>query len=97
MGFFQLTKTELLGSHFVKAQSVNEITRRHLFRTCRNAIMARKSLIINADTATEPPLGMIREQKNSSWDPWEQGAWPKIRKGAESKENVVWEQGAQKM
>ncbi len=30
------------------------------------------------------------------WDPREQGAWPKIREGPGSKENVIWEQGAQK-
>ena len=28
--------------------------------------------------------------------PREQGAWPKVRKGAGSKENIIWEQGAQK-
>ena len=26
----------------------------------------------------------------------EQGAWPRVRKGAGSKENVIWEQGAQR-
>ncbi len=26
----------------------------------------------------------------------EQGAWPKIRKGAGSKKNIIWEQGAHK-
>ncbi len=34
----------------------------------------------------EPPLGVIREQ----------GEWPLRPKGAGSKENVIWEQGAQK-
>ena len=34
----------------------------------------------------EPLLGVIREQ----------GEWLKIRKGAGSKENIIWEQGAQK-
>ena len=43
----------------------------------------------------EPPLGVIRE--NGPLNPREQGALPKIRKGAGSKENVIWEQGAQKL
>ena len=36
-------------------------------------------------------------RENDASDPREQGAWPKIRVGAGSKENVIWEQGAQKL
>ena len=51
------------------------------------------------DFNMEPPLGVIREQ--GEWPLRPKGArpgvWPKIRKGAGSKENVMWDQGAQKI
>ena len=49
------------------------------------------TLVLQEACRKEPPLGVIREQGERSLVPREQGARPKIKKGAGRKENVIWE------